>query len=173
MEPIDILKKYYHFAVIGVSQNTDKYGYKIFKRLRDRSYDVYGVSPIYDQVDNIPLYSSLEDINGPIDVVVFVVNKKYAYDYIDEMKEAMHADRRYYTVVSIGGEHRFLCCTPISENVDWYLVAVMPSGVLNDRLSNLDSVRIMIMISSAMIILFTMLIIFIMYYRLAADERTG
>ncbi|MCI9049885.1 MAG: CoA-binding protein [Coprobacillus sp.] len=85
MEPIDILKKYYHFAVIGVSQNTDKYGYKIFKRLRDRSYDVYGVSPIYDQVDNIPLYSSLEDINGPIDVVVFVVNKKYAYDYIDEM----------------------------------------------------------------------------------------
>ena len=95
---------------------------------------------------------------------------KTADDYIDEMKEAMHADRRYYTVVSIGGEHRFLCCTPISENVDWYLVAVMPSGVLNDRLSNLDSVRIMIMISSAMIILFTMLIIFIMYYRLSRQQ---
>ena len=85
MEPKDILKKYYHFAVIGVSQDKDKYGYKIFKRLRDRNYDVYGISPIYDSVDGISLYSSLEDIDGPIDVVIFVVNKKHAYSYIDEM----------------------------------------------------------------------------------------
>lgn len=85
MEPKDLLKKYYHFAVIGVSKDKEKYGYKIFKRLLDRSYDVYGVSPIYTSVDDIPLYTSLEDIRHPIDVVVFVVNKKYAYDYIDQM----------------------------------------------------------------------------------------
>lgn len=85
MKPKDILNKYYHFAVLGVSQNKEKFGYKIFKRLIDRNYDVYGVSPIYDEVDHISLYKSLESINGPIDVVVFVVNKKYAYDYIDEM----------------------------------------------------------------------------------------
>lgn len=85
MEPRDILNKYYHFAVLGVSQNKEKFGYKIFKRLLERNYDVYGISPIYDQVDHIPLYKSLESIDGPIDVVVFVVNKKYAYDYIDEM----------------------------------------------------------------------------------------
>ena len=55
MEPKDLLKKYYHFAVIGVSTHKEKYGYKIFKRLLDRSYDVYGVSPIYTSVDDIPL----------------------------------------------------------------------------------------------------------------------
>lgn len=85
MNPKDILNMYYHFAVVGVSQNKDKFGYKIYQRLRERGYDVYGISPIYDNVDGIPLYSTLEDVEQPIDVVVFVVNKKFAYDYIDEM----------------------------------------------------------------------------------------
>lgn len=86
MEPKEILNKYYHFAVVGVSTNKEKYGYKILSRLLERQYCAYGVSPIYDQVDDIKLYPSLESINQPIDVVVFVVNKKYVYDYIDEMR---------------------------------------------------------------------------------------
>ena len=93
-----------------------------------------------------------------------------ADDFVKELKEALDSGADYYTVISVEGEHRFLCCTPISQNVDWYLVAIMPSGVLNERLSNLDTVRITIMISSAMIILVTMLIIFIMYYRLSMQQ---
>lgn len=85
MNPKDILNKYYHFAVIGVSPNKEKFGYKIFERLKERGYDTYGVSPLYDQVDDNPLYSSLEDIEHPIDVVVFVTKKEHAYDYVDEM----------------------------------------------------------------------------------------
>lgn len=85
MEPQEILKKFKHFAVLGVTSNTDKFGYKIFKRLIDKQYDVYGVSPIYDTVDHYKMYSSLTKIQKPIDVVVFVVNKKYAYDYVDQM----------------------------------------------------------------------------------------
>ncbi len=85
MNPKDILNKYYHFAVIGVSPNKEKYAYKIYKRLKDRGYDVYGVSPIYNHVDDDKLYPSLEAIINPIDVVVFVVKKDYAYDYVDEM----------------------------------------------------------------------------------------
>lgn len=85
MNPKDILSKYYHFAVIGVSVDKEKFGYKIFKRLIDRSYQTYGISPKYESIDGIPLYSTLEAIEHPIDVVVFVVNKKFAYDYVDEM----------------------------------------------------------------------------------------
>lgn len=85
MNPKEILEKYYHFAVLGVSTNKEKFGYKIFKRLIDRGYQTYGISPIYESVDEYPLYKSLEDVNAPIDVVVFVVNKKYAYDYIEQM----------------------------------------------------------------------------------------
>lgn len=85
MKPNEILKKYYHFAVVGVSQNKEKYGYKIYSRLKERGNNVYGVSPIYDHIDDELLYPSLEAINKPIDVVVFVVKKDYVYDYIDEM----------------------------------------------------------------------------------------
>lgn len=85
MNPKDILSKYYHFAVIGVSQNKEKYGFKIYQRLKDRGYDVYGISPIYNNVDGDLLYPSLEDIDHPIDVVVFVVKKEHAYNYVDEM----------------------------------------------------------------------------------------
>ena len=37
MNPKDILNMYYHFAVVGVSQNKEKYGYKIFKRLLEKN----------------------------------------------------------------------------------------------------------------------------------------
>lgn len=86
MDPKEILKKYYHFAVVGVSQNKEKYGYKIFSRLKDRGYDVFGVSPIYSRVDDIKLYRDLEDIHHPIDCVVFVCAKEHVYEYIGEMR---------------------------------------------------------------------------------------
>ena len=63
MNPKEILNKYYHFA----------------------GYDVYGVSPIYDKIEDDIIYSSLEAIEAPIDVVVFVIKKEYAISYIDEM----------------------------------------------------------------------------------------
>ncbi len=86
MDPKEILKKYYHFAVVGVSQNKEKYGYKIFSRLKERGYDVFGVSPIYSRVDDIKLYRDLEDIRHPIDCVVFVCAKEHVYEYIGEMR---------------------------------------------------------------------------------------
>lgn len=98
------------------------------------------------------------------------LNGKKPADYQRELKEAMDAFSNYVTVVSIKGEKRYMFCTPISENVDWYLIAVMPSGILNERLEELDTLRIVIMIGSAMVILLTMLVIFIMYYRLSMQQ---
>lgn len=85
MNPKDILEKYYHFAVVGVTPNQEKYGYKIFKRLLEKGYQAYGVSPKYQTIEDYAIYPSLEAIDHPIDVVVFVVNKNFAYDYVDEM----------------------------------------------------------------------------------------
>lgn len=98
------------------------------------------------------------------------LNGKKPADYQRELKEAMDAFSDYVAVVSIEGEKRYMFCTPISVNVDWYLISVMPSGILNERLRELDTLRIAIMIGSAMIILLTMLVIFIMYYRLSMQQ---
>ncbi len=95
---------------------------------------------------------------------------KTTEDYKEELRTALDSFSSYVTVVSIDGEKRYMYSAPISENVDWYLITIMPSGILNERLGRLDAVRIVIMIGSAMVILFTMLIIFIMYYRLSMQQ---
>ena len=46
MNAKDILTHYQNFAVIGVTTNPDKFGYKIYQRLNEIEKTVYGVSPI-------------------------------------------------------------------------------------------------------------------------------
>lgn len=72
-------------AVIGVTENQDKYGFKIFKRLLDLDYEVYGISPIYKEVLGQTLYPSLLEINNEIDLVIFVVSPKYGKDYLNQV----------------------------------------------------------------------------------------
>ncbi len=87
MNTHELLLNNKNIAVIGVTSDKDKYGYKIFKALLHHNYNVYGISNKYSTIDNHKLYKSLTDIHQPIDIVVFVINKQYAYSYIDEMKQ--------------------------------------------------------------------------------------
>lgn len=87
MNTHDILIKSKGIAVIGVSEDSNKYGYKIFKALLDAQFNVYGISDRYTSLEGITLYSSLKDIPDHIDLVVFVISRKYALPYINEMRE--------------------------------------------------------------------------------------
>ena len=61
------------FAVIGATDNTDKYGYKIFKNLKSRGYEVYPVNPRLEEIEGAKCYPTLADIPVKVDVVDFVV----------------------------------------------------------------------------------------------------
>ena len=87
MEAKEIIDTYKNFVVIGVTNNQDKYGYKIFKRLLDLGYTTYGVSPKYIEVLGQRLYKDLTSITSQIDVAVFVVSVKYGKDYIDQCSQ--------------------------------------------------------------------------------------
>lgn len=82
----DILTIYKNYAVIGVTPDTEKYGYKIYKRLKEKGYHTFGISPKYKEIDNDKMYENLDVIPSPIDVVVFVINPKYAKEYIGQMR---------------------------------------------------------------------------------------
>lgn len=64
------------FAVTGVSRDKDKYGYKVYKALKNAAlsagYTVYAVNPNADTIDGDPCYPSLDNIPEAIDVVVMV-----------------------------------------------------------------------------------------------------
>lgn len=98
------------------------------------------------------------------------LNGKNAEQYISELKESIKERTDYSTVISINGSQRHIYCSPLSENSTWYLITVMPDGTLNSMITELDSVRLGIIIGSVVILLIAMSVIFSLYYRLSQQQ---
>lgn len=69
----DVLRDNRTFALVGVSQNREKYGYEVFEALIAKGYQVYPINPKYERVDGHVCYSSLDDLPETPDVVVTAV----------------------------------------------------------------------------------------------------
>ncbi len=76
------------WAVVGVTGKKEKWGYKLYKILKDHNYETYGVSPNYDEIEGDKIYKSLKDLPTKIDVVDMVVSPKISINTLDEVKEA-------------------------------------------------------------------------------------
>lgn len=61
------------FAIIGATDDPDKFGYEIFHNLKGRGYEVYPVNPRLGELDGVKCYPKLADIPVKVDVVDFVV----------------------------------------------------------------------------------------------------
>jgi uncharacterized protein len=75
------------FAVIGASDNPEKYGNKIVKNLKARGYEVFPVNPRLKEVEGLACFSSLTDIPCKVDVVDFVVPPGVTEDVLKQCKE--------------------------------------------------------------------------------------
>jgi uncharacterized protein len=60
------------FAVTGASQDTAKFGYKIFRFMKAAGYEVYAVNPNAAEVDGERCYRSLTDLPAKPDCVITV-----------------------------------------------------------------------------------------------------
>jgi predicted CoA-binding protein len=73
-------------AVTGVSRRT-KEGHganTVFKRLRDRGYDVFAINPYADEVEGAPSYHDLKSVPGGVDAVVIGTRPEIADDTMHE-----------------------------------------------------------------------------------------
>ena len=61
------------WAVVGVSDNREKFGNKIYRDLKEAGYDVYGVNPKLETIEGDTCYASLKDLPVKPDVVNVVV----------------------------------------------------------------------------------------------------
>ena len=73
-------------AVVGATNNTEKYGNQIFKNLRARGYEVYAVNPNLEELEGTKCYSAIADIPVKVDVVDFVVPPKVTEVTLQECK---------------------------------------------------------------------------------------
>ncbi|MFP4015450.1 MAG: CoA-binding protein [Halanaerobiales bacterium] len=80
------------WAVVGATDKTGKFGYKIFKRLLEHGYEVYPVNPNIDYIEGHICFNSISEIEQSIDVVDMVVNPEIG---ISVMKEISERDIEY------------------------------------------------------------------------------
>lgn len=75
-------------AVTGVSRRASGHGSNnVYKRLRDRGYEVFAINPNADEVEGDPCYHDLKSIPGGVDAVVIGTRPEVAEDTMRECAE--------------------------------------------------------------------------------------
>ena len=75
-------------AVTGVSRHPKSHGSNtVYKRLRERGYDVFAVNPNADEVEGDPAYRDLSSIPGGVEAVVIATRPEIAEETMHECAE--------------------------------------------------------------------------------------
>ena len=72
-------------AVTGVSRHPKTHGSNsVYKRLRERGYEVFAVNPNADEVEGDRTYENLRSIPGGVDAVVIATRPEFAEETVRE-----------------------------------------------------------------------------------------
>ncbi|TYB31034.1 MAG: CoA-binding protein [Candidatus Mcinerneyibacterium aminivorans] len=82
---IQIFKKQKNIAVVGATDKEEKYGFKVFKKLKKIGYTVFPVNPNVDFIENDEVYNSISKVNDRIDAVSMIVNPQVGKNIIKEI----------------------------------------------------------------------------------------
>jgi len=75
-------------AVTGVSRSPKDHGANtVFKRLRDRGYEVFAINPMADEVEGARSYHELKSVPGGVDAVVIGTRPEIADETMCECDE--------------------------------------------------------------------------------------
>jgi len=75
------------FAVVGASRDPQKYGYQVYRDLKNAGYKVYPVNPNAQEVLGDKCYPSLKELPEKPDVVVTVVPPQVTEEIVKACKE--------------------------------------------------------------------------------------
>lgn len=73
------------YAVVGVSRNKDKFGNIIYREMKSRGFEVYGVNPQLDMIEGERCYGGLGAIPIKPDAVIAVIPPPATLAVIDDM----------------------------------------------------------------------------------------
>ena len=91
-------------------------------------------------------------------------------EYISQFKDSIQEGENYSTlIIDKTGIHQHMYAAPLKGS-DWYLVSVMPYGVLDGVIMNLNHVQQITVLVACGVILIALAIIFIRYYRLSQQQ---
>lgn len=71
-------------AVVGVSKDEKKFGFKVFKDMIKKDQKVYGINPKADVILGRKIYSKIQDIPEKPDLVITVVPPEVTEKIVDD-----------------------------------------------------------------------------------------
>lgn len=104
-----------------------------------------------------------------IDAVFETYNGKTPEEYAEELREALNTGNTYSSCAVIEGKRENIYCSKLN-GTNWYLLSIMPYGLLDNAVKSLDSQRQFTVLAAASIILLGFVIVFIWYYRLSRKQ---
>jgi predicted CoA-binding protein len=72
------------WAVIGVGKDTEKFGNKIYKRLKHKGYRVYAINPLFEIIEGDKCYKDLSSLPEIPEVINMVVSPERGKQVIEE-----------------------------------------------------------------------------------------
>jgi uncharacterized protein len=82
-----ILKDSKRIAVVGLSDNPDRTSHSVSKAMQDQGYEIIPVNPTIDSALGVKAVSSLEEIEGPVDIVNVFRRSEFLPDIAKEFDE--------------------------------------------------------------------------------------
>ncbi|MBE0648532.1 MAG: CoA-binding protein [Bacteroidales bacterium] len=64
-----------HMAVAGVSHNPKKFGYQVFKALKERGYDLFPLNPNTREIDGHQVYATISELPEEVKHLVILTPK--------------------------------------------------------------------------------------------------
>jgi hypothetical protein len=71
-------------AVVGANRDSDKYGYRVWRSLRERGKLVFAVNPNCDEIEGEPCYDTLSDLSEPPPAVIFITPPDVTQTVVEE-----------------------------------------------------------------------------------------
>jgi predicted CoA-binding protein len=76
------------FAVVGVSRDPKKFGNTIYKELKSRGYEVYGVHPSAEEIAGEKCYPGLSALRGRVDAAILCTKPANVEPILQEAADA-------------------------------------------------------------------------------------
>ncbi len=87
MPIFDFFKRGNNIAIIGVSKDPEKWGNKIYKKLKSIGLSVFCVNPKYEKIDGDRCYRDIESIKERVDAAITVVPPHVTEDIVLQCKK--------------------------------------------------------------------------------------
>lgn len=74
-------------AILGASDNPERYAHKAMKMLQEYGHKVYPVNPHIDKIEELNVIPSLTSLPEQVDTLTLYVNPQRLEPYIDQIKK--------------------------------------------------------------------------------------